>query len=489
MTVQEALALAWTNLQSGNRVMAAALLQQAIHADPYNPDVLCAAAPLAQALGDLDKATTLYRQALDLQPRRAETWLDLGNCLYFQERRLEAAEAYEQALRLKPDYVQAHTNLGTILQDEGRLDEAIERQERALRIDANFFDAVFNRANALKELGRHEEAVGAYEHALRLRPEFPGAHLNLGMEYLLLGRYERGWPHYEWRWQANQPAPRGFTLPLWDGTPLEHKTILLHSEQGFGDTILFVRYAGLVKRYGGRVILECPVRLVELLRSSDGPDEVIERGPILPEFDVQAPLLSLPCILRTTVRTIPADVPYLFANEALCRQWEPEIKKERTFRVGIAWQGDPTYRWDRQRSIPLASFAPLAAIDGVQLFSLQKGPGAEQVSEIAWQFPVVNLADRLDAASGAFLDTAAVMKNLHLVIAPDTAVAHLAGALGIPVWVPLGANPHWLWMLDREDSPWYPTLRLFRQQESGNWHGPFERMVLALRDLVASQRD
>jgi Flp pilus assembly protein TadD len=507
MTVQEALALAWRCLQTGDRAGAGRLQQQIIEAAPDNPDVLRASAGLAQALGDLSSAVSLYRRAIELRPDHAETHLDLGNCLYFQENREEASAAYTRALQLKPDYEQAHTNLGTILQDRGFLDEAVMHHRQALQVNPDFFDAHYNLANALKEMGQNEEAADSYRRALGLRPGFPGAHLNLGMVYLLLGEYEEGWPHYEWRWQCNQPPPRGFPQPLWDGSPLAGKTILLHAEQGLGDTMLFVRYAEMVKQSGGRVVLECSRSLIPLLRSLPGPDELVARGAPLPNFDVHAPLLGLPGIFRTSLATVPARAPYLFADPDLCRYWQGEMdsgdlhpplvtsvdpKKSRAetprlgraFRVGIAWQGDPTYRWDRQRSIPLSSFAPLAGVEGVQLISLQKGPGSEQLAESAGRFPVLDLAPRLDMTTGTFMDTAAVMKNLDLVIAPDTAVTHLAGALGVPAWVPLASNPHWLWMLGRDDSPWYPTLRLFRQQHAGRWDDVFARMVARLGEMV-----
>jgi hypothetical protein len=274
---------------------------------------------------------------------------------------------------------------------------------------------------------------------------------------------------------------RNFPQPQWDGSPLEGRTILIHAEQGLGDTIQFIRYAPLVKRRGGTVIVECQPVLSQLLAGCPGIDRLIAQGSPLPAFDVHVPLLSLPRIFGTTLADVPAEVPYLFADAALIERWRDELAGVPGVKIGIAWQGNTRFPADCMRSIPLTHFAPLAQVDGVRLFSLQKGPGREQLAATAAYLPVIDLADRLDEKAGGFMDTAAVVKNLDLIITSDTAIAHLAGALGVPVWVGLALGADWRYLLGREDSPWYPTMRLFRQTRLGDWDGVFERIASELR--------
>jgi hypothetical protein len=267
---------------------------------------------------------------------------------------------------------------------------------------------------------------------------------------------------------------------------LENRTILLHAEQGLGDTIQFVRYAPLVKARGGRVLVECRRPLLGLLKTCPGIDRLVVAGDPLPAFDVHAPLLSLPGILGTVLEAIPCSIPYLTADPALVAQWRDKLAALDGVRVGIAWQGNPQYLMDRQRSIPLAQFAPLADLPGVRLISLQKGPGAEQIGQLQGRFPVVDWTADLDERSGPFMDTAAILANLDLVILSDSVLAHLAGALGVTVWMAVPKLPDWRWLLDGEDSPWYPTMRLFRQQAWGNWPDVFQQMRSALTERIAA---
>jgi hypothetical protein len=274
---------------------------------------------------------------------------------------------------------------------------------------------------------------------------------------------------------------------LWQGEPLAGKTILLHAEQGLGDTIQFIRYAPIVKQHGATVIVECQKPLLGLLQGCPGVDQLVGQGDAIAGFDVHAPLLSVPGILKTTVETVPARIPYLFPKPALVEHWRTRLIQLGGFKIGIAWQGNPRYPNDRFRSIPLRCFAPLAQVPAVRLISLQKGPGAEQLAEVRNLFPIADLAGELDQQSGPFVDTAAVMKNLDLVITSDTAAAHLAGALGAAVWVALPSAPDWRWSLDRCDSPWYPTMRLFRQRDWGNWQDVFEEIEQALPAAVRAR--
>ena len=275
-----------------------------------------------------------------------------------------------------------------------------------------------------------------------------------------------------------------FRQPRWDGSSLQGQTILLFAEQGLGDTLHFIRYAPLVKQTGATVIVQCQGPLLRLLSTCAGIDCLVPEDAEPPGFDVQAPLPSLPGLARTTLASIPAQLPYLSADPELRVRWQEALSGVRDFKVGIAWQGNTGHKRDRQRSVPLLAFLPLARIPDVRLVSLQKGPGREQLYEHPDHLAVLDMADQL----GDFADTAALMSNLDLVVTVDTAVAHLAGALGLPVWVALPLCPDWRWLLEREDSPWYPSMRLFRQTTLGDWSGVFDRLTRALRQHVAATR-
>ena len=336
---------------------------------------------------------------------------------------------------------------------------------------------------AFTEQGKLDEALACYRRALELKPDYAEAASQLAHWFwLLAGDWQRGWPEYEWRWQTKGFAPRHFPQPLWDGGSLAGKTILLHAEQGFGDTIQFVRDAPHRQAAAAeRSSWNARQPLLGLLEGCPGIDQLVGQGMIFPAFDVHAPLLSVPGILKTSLETIPAKMPYLFAKPALVEQWRKRLSELDGFKIGIAWQGEPEVSVAIV-SVPfrLRYFAPLAEVPGVRLISLQKGPGVEQLAEVRDLFPVTDLGDELDEQSGPFMDTAAVMMNLDLVIAADTAIAHLAGALGVPVWVALPLVPDWRWLLDCSDSPWYPAMRLFRQARPGDWESVFTAMAAAL---------
>jgi tetratricopeptide (TPR) repeat protein len=427
--------------------------------------------------GKRDESLACYRRALDLKPDYAEAHNNLGNALKEQGKLDEAVTSYRQALDLKPDFAEGHNNLGVALKDLGNLNEAVTSFRRALELKSDFAEAHCNLGIAMHDQGKLSEAIACYGRAIESNPDYTDAHLNQSFLSLLTGDFERGWAEYHWRWKAKPAEHRDFSQPLWDGQPLEGRTILLHAEQGAGDTMQFVRYAALVKQRGGVVTVECQTPLLSLLKSCAGIDRLAGRGEEFEPFDVQTPLdENLAWIFRTTLRDIPATIPYLFADPDLVERWRQELGSTSGFRVGIAWQGNPKNRIDHYRSIPLGCFEPLARCSGVQLLSVQKGVGMEQLKDVAERFPVKDLGSRLHD----FMDTAAVLANLDLVITCDTAVAHLAGALGIPVWVALSFVPNWRWLLDRSDSPWYPTMRLFRQDRRGDWQGVFRAMAAAL---------
>ncbi len=450
---------------------------------------------LAQC-GQLDEAVKHYEEALRIRPDFFEAYNNLGNALRDLGRIDEAIPKYEEAVYLKPDFAEAYNNHGIALVRHDRLEEAAALFRKTLQLKPNYVKARSNLGNVVRDLGRFDEALACYDQALRLQPDYADAYRNRAMAHLVLGNFEQGWRDYEWRWKCQDVPGRSFPQPLWDGSPLAGRPILLHAEQGLGDTIQFIRYAPLVKERGGYVIVECQEPLAPLLATCPGIDRIVARGQPLPDFAVHAPLLSLPAIFGTTLATLPADVPYLFADAELVRWWGKEVLSAELeslserhlspltthhspLKIGIAWQGNPVHPDDRRRSIPLAGFAPLARVNGIHLFSMQKGLGTEQIQAVADQFTVADLSSRLET----FMDTAAVLKNLDLVITIDSAIAHAAGALGVPVWVLLQVAPDWRWLLDRDDSPWYPTMRLFRQKRWGDWDEVFQRIVQALRKL------
>jgi Tfp pilus assembly protein PilF len=430
------------------------------------------------------QALACYRQAIALQPDYAEAHYNLGNALKEQRLLEDAAPCYREALRLRPDFSGAHLNLGIALAGQGKPAEALVQYDEALRLSPTSIEAHNNIGLALSHLGRHEEALTWYQRALDLSPDYADAHYNRALSWLALGNFEQGWTEFEWRWRLAELRPPTFTQPCWDGTPLNGRTILLHSEQGLGDTLQFIRYAPLVRERGGTTLVACQGALLPLLCCCRGIDRLVSVNAPLPSFDVHCPLLSLGRVFSAGTAPIPADVPYIFADPERVERWRQELAGLDGFKIGIAWQGSPGYRWDRLRSFALGQFAPLAALPGVRLVSLQKGPGADQLATA--NFSVIDLGDRLDEDGGAFVDSAAVIDLLDLVITSDTAVAHLAGALGKPAWLALSLAPEWRWLLGHEDSLWYPSMRLFRQARFGDWNEVFERMCGAVASSICT---
>ncbi|HVA50439.1 MAG TPA: tetratricopeptide repeat protein [Pirellulales bacterium] len=461
------------------------------------PDHLEALVNLGFTLSELqkyDEAETCYRRALAIKPDVPEIHQNLGNVLRDRGQLDEAVVCYQRALELRPDYAKAHVNWGVALIALGQPEAAIERLQRGVELQPDFAEAFNSLGAAVSVLRRFDEAHAHYARAIELMPDLVDAHWNRSLLWLLQGDFERGWPAFEWRWLGKRTEPRpSYSEPVWDGSPLEGRTILLYSEQGLGDTLHFVRYARTVKACGGRVIVACQKPLLPILASCPGIDQLVAQGETPPKFDVQAALMALPLILGTRAHNIPGHVPYLAADPQLVEHWRRQLAPLVGFRVGIAWQGNTRHPWDRHRSAALEHFESLARVPGVQLISLQKGVGAEKIqspkskvqSPDSAPFDVVSLGGWLDELSGPFMDTAAIIANLDLVVAVDTAVGHLAGALAAPTWLALNYSADWRWLLDRGDSPWYPTVRLFRQERPGDWPGVFRQMADELARLVA----
>jgi Flp pilus assembly protein TadD len=473
--------LGLVDCQRGRYEAAIAHMQQALERKPDFAEGYNNLGHALRAVGRVDEALVSIREALHLRPDYAAAYGNLAASLTNRGRFHEAVDAYQEALRLDPNDPETYSNLGIALWHVGRLDEAIANMTRALELRPNLADAHSNLGTVLRAQGKTRQAIASLQDAVRLNPNHVDAHWNLALALLASGEFEQGWKEYEWRWKRSEWPPRVFPQPRWDGGPLEGRSILLCSEQGLGDTIQFIRYAAMLKDRGARVIFSCQKPLRQLLASCPGIDQLCDENREPADFDVWSPLLSVPRLVGTIIETIPTARPYLFASPKLVEKWKHYLHRFKAFKVGIGWQGNCDNTGDRYRSIRLSRFAALAAVEGVQLISLQKGPGTDQFREVAGSFSVFDLGYRLDN-SGAFTDTAAVMKNLDLVISADTAIAHLAGAVGVPVWTALPMiNTDWRWLLDREDTPWYPTMRLFRQPEANDWTAVFARMASELR--------
>jgi tetratricopeptide (TPR) repeat protein len=457
---------------------AVASFQEALRCQPRYAEAYYNLGNTLCELGRDEEAIAVYHAALLCRPDYLDALNNLGLALTRLARPAEAAVFLRQVVRLRTDFAEGHNNLGLALADQGTFAAAEGCFEQALRLNPRYAEAHTNLGSCFKEQGRLREAVACYELALALEPDSASTHWNRSLAWLQMGNYEQGWPEYEWRWRRKGTPPALFTQPRWDGTPLRDRTVLLHAEQGLGDVLQFLRYAPLVKERGGRVLVAVPPRLVELASTCPGVDRVVPESGPLPPFDTHVPLMSLPALFKTTFNTVPAAIPYLAAEPDRQGRWRKRLAGVPGFKVGIAWQGNPRHLWDGRRSAPLAAFAPLARVPGVSLVSLQKGPGAEQLREAG--LPVYDLGEELDPGEEAFLDTAAVMRCLDLVVTVDTAVAHLAGGLAVPVWVALATVADWRWLVGRERTPWYPTMRLFRQQVTGDWHAVFARMAQEL---------
>jgi tetratricopeptide (TPR) repeat protein len=438
---------------------------------------------LWQDTGRLPEAEAAYRNAIRLQADHARAHNNLGCVLHMQGRLEEALAAYRRALELDPRLPQANQNYAAIARDAGALERAVAEFERHTATHPEDAMAFNDLGNAYRELGRNELALAAYERAVALAPDLAQAHFSRSFVLLLLGRYREGWRDYEWRWRIpafNEPARR-FSAPMWKGGAIERGTLLLHAEQGLGDTLQFMRYVPRCTARCASVVLECQPELHGLLQGTAGPQRVLARGAPLPEFVAHAPLMSLPAIFGTTLEDMPWSGPYIRANPEKVSAWGDRLEGS-GFRVGLVWAGRPQQWDDRKRTISLDLFAPLSRAAGAVFYSLQVGEAAAQAANPPAGLRLVDMAPRIVD----FADTAAIVANLDLVITIDTSVAHLAGAMGVPVWVLIASAPDWRYHLGRSDNPWYPSMRLFRQDRNGDWSAPIARVAAALEPLAAA---
>lgn len=473
-------------LKTGNRDKALESFKQAIklkhdYIDPYNN-----IANMFREHGMLKEAVNAFEQVIKIKPDFMEAFYNLGITLYELNRYEDAIMNFKCAIEINPGHAESHNNLGAALKSVGRFDEAISSFERSIELNGKHADAHFNLGNMLWGKCRHHDAIEKYNKALELDPGSVEVRWNRALALLLTGNYEQGWPEYEVRFERKTPPPRDFNQPRWDGKDLTGKTILVHAEQGFGDTFQFTRFLPMVKEKGGQLIFECQKRLLPVLSRCAGYDRIVPRTDNDRHdfhFDLQMPLVSLPGLFGITPETIPAGVPYILPDQELVTKWNGKLAKHNGFKIGIVWAGNPEYKYDKGRSCPLKTFAALSSIPGVVLFSLQKGAVDGQIDDLPYGMKVVNLDPELDVTA-SFVDTAAVIANLDLVISVESSVAHLAGAMGRQVWTIIPHASDWRWFLTREDSPWYPSMRLFRQTVPGDWDGVVKRVAEELKLIL-----
>ncbi|HXE51654.1 MAG TPA: tetratricopeptide repeat-containing glycosyltransferase family protein [Tepidisphaeraceae bacterium] len=482
LTLQDAYELAVRHHRAGELEQAESLYRQILAVAPDHPNARVDLGTALRQQGRFEEALVELERVMSARPDLPEVHAAMGNFHLARRDFAPAAAAFRRALDLLPGFAIARNNLGRALQEMGDVDGAIAEYQRVLRLEATFADAHLNLGTAYWEKGLFSEAGREYERALALQPADSRTRMNLGLLWLLDGDFARGWEAFEARREGiadKFTPPAG--QPLWDGSPLNGRTILLHNEQGLGDTIQFIRYAPMVASRRGRVVVRCQTELVRLLNGQLGIDQVIGPDVPLPAFDGYCPLPSLPRIFATDQSTIPAGVPYLSPDSTIVSRWQRRLSESGgKLNVGFVWAGNPANPSDRRRSLHLSALSILSRMPGIRWVTLQKGPAAEQAKTAAGELDLIDWTAELHDLA----DTAALVASLDLVISVDTAVAHLAGALGKPVWVLIPFVPDWRWMLGRPDSPWYPTMRLFRQSEVGNWKQPIEQIAGELNHLV-----
>jgi len=483
--------------------------QKAIQIQPDYADTYYNLGNVLQKQGKLEESIQAYHKAIQIQPNHVEALFCLGVAFKERDRLEESIQAYQKAIAVRSDFAEAYNNLGNVFQKQGKLEESIQAYQKAIAVRSDFAEAYYNLGNVLQKQGKLEESIQAYHKAIQIQPNhvdayndlgvifkekrqldksiqafqksirlnsnFAQAHENLGMLLLLKGDFLNGWKEYEWRWRSMQKSQkRDFKRPLWDGTPLDGKSILVYAEQGFGDTIQFIRYIELLPDTGTIIIFACQPELKRLFKSIDRIDALVTKGEVISDFDVHIPLLSLPYIFNTTLDSIPSQTPYLYSD--INSDFAFILDNEDHFKVGIVWAGSSTHVNDRNRSVNLNQFKELLSIEGCEFFSLQVGLHRADISQNGYDYIIKDLGKMFND----FRDTASAILQLDLVISVDTSVAHLAGALGKEVWTLLPFVPDWRWMFDRSDSPWYPSMTLFRQKKVGNWGDVFQQLKFEL---------
>jgi len=472
--------------QNGDLKTALELVLEAIKVNSNAPEYYNTFGVILAQAGREQGAVKAYRKAIELNNDYAEAHSNLGNCLQEQNKYAESIEYYIRAIELNPDYAEAYNNLASALYKLGNSEAAIKNCRKSIELKTDYAEAYNTLAAALSMEQRYDEAIECYNKTIQLAPDYAEAYYSRGILYLCCGEFAKGWDDYQWRLKTeNTKVQLRYDKPWWQGEDFQGKTLLVQSEQGFGDSIQFVRYLPMVKGRGGTVILAEKPELIDLFRGLEGIDDLAgarELADGAVKYDLYVPLLNLPGIFNTTADNIPAPIPYLSAKEPKVAHWRNKIGTD-AFKVGLVWAGNPIHTNDHNRSCALQNFTPLAEIKNVKLFSLQKGPGIEQIKSWQGDTGLIDLGQDFED----FTDTAAAIENMDLIISVDTSVIHLAGAMGKPVWTLLPFMSDWRWMMERQDCPWYPTITLFRQKQHGNWKELFHRVANRVEDLFTNE--
>ena len=472
-------------------------LRKTIALEPQHKRAHFNLAAIYEKLNKHESAISEYQNAVAIDPQSFEAYHHLGIAFRQLEKLEEAIDAYRKAVALQPKNIHLLMELANALNIANHNHEALEIYEKILEINPNVISALYNFGFTLKKIGNLERALDVYDHVLAKKADYAPARFRRSTICLALGDFEQGWQEYEWRWKAYSQDAKKFNLPLWEGEDLTNRTLLVFAEQGLGDTIQFVRYLQLLKeKYSPiQIILESQDPLVTLLEIQPYIDRVTSRHEQPPPCDYQIPLMSLPRIMQTTLETIPGNTPYIAAAPHLIEFWRKRLAADTNFKIGICWQGNAQYSTQSLRhavaakSIPLKLFAPLCDLEGVSVYSLQRIDGTEQISDCGFTDKLLVFDKTFDQLHGRFMDSAAVIKNLDLVISVDTGVCHLAGALNTQTWVLLPFPADWRWLQNYTDSPWYPTVRLFGQKDSEQWEPVMNRVVCEVQNLLTNKRE
>jgi Flp pilus assembly protein TadD len=468
----------------GDLKQAERLYREILASKPNDPQVLHLLGVAMLQQGRQSDAVELIGRSIELNPKASDARNNLGIALDNLKQYDDAIASFRRAIELNPKYPEAHNNLGGTYLAAGRVDESIAEYQSAITLKPDYAEAWDNYGSALRRGLRNHDALAAYDQAIALQPKFAYALYNRGTLMLAMGRFEKAWDDFEWRWLCPTFGHliRNFGKPAWNGEDLSGKTILFHSEQGLGDTINFVRYAAILAERGAKVIVESQPALASLLVDVPGVSVSIPRGEKPPEFDYHVAMMSVPRVVKTTLETIPNEMPYILPPAIAHENWraitraDARAEGQKKLRVGLAWSGNPSNAIDARRSILLADLAPLAASPNVRFYSLQVGDAGKKQTASS-PFPIIDHTEKLTD----FTQTSGLIANLDLVICVDTVVAHLAGAMNHKVWLLSYTPGDWRWMFDRDDSPWYPSMKIFRQKEHGKWKEPIEEAATLLK--------
>lgn len=447
-----------------------------------------------QKEGNYEQALEKLHLALLADPYAIDPWRYCGEIALKIDHPHDAITYLGHAITLDPNHTQTLFALANAYHEIGNLTKAISLYQQLYDQHPNHPVIIYNYAYVLKKHDQVSQAIPYYLKSLDLKPDYADAHFGLSLAYLALGDFKKGWKEYEWRWAAYHEQPKTFHQPVWDGSEISGKRIFVYAEQGLGDTFQFMRYLKLLKDRGAYVIFQAQKPLKTLLTLCPYIDVLITEDSEIPPFDTYCALMSLPYAFGTHLESVPADIPYVYARESLVNHWKECLACDNAIKIGICWQGNAFYtnqsirRAVAAKSLPVTTLAPLTQVPGVHFYSLQKMNGEEQLANLPQEFQVTTF-NNIDEEHGRFMDTAAIIKNLDLVITVDTSIAHCAAALGTPVWILLPKPADWRWMLERTDTPWYPNMRLFKQKDSGNWNHVIDDIQQALREFVAQKKE